>query len=290
MEFRDIQYFVAVAEELHFGRAARRLFIAQPPLSQRIGRLEEQLGYRLFTRTSRRVELTPQGRSLLAEAQSTLASVEAMQRDIDSALAGEVGSLRIAFTGSMLFEGLPAALRAFRAAVPEVEVDLIQMTPADQVAMIESRRIDVGIAWPSPESDLEAFPLEPIELLVAMPARTPTRHGGEPIELRSLADSHFLVTVGDGTDPSVIACRERGFEPTTSNPTTDMTSAVGLVGAGLGVALVPRNMSRLTLPNVTFRAVTPPVMAAPPTVMWRRDRASTVLNRFLRVVRPLLAG
>src|SRR5687767_2086529 len=173
MELRHLRYFVAVAEELHFGRAAVRLHVSQPPLSQQIKALEEELGVQLFQRTRRHVELTDAGRALLPEARAALEQAERAQRVAREAGAGARGRLVIGFVTSASYSVLPAAVRALRRAWPSVEVTLREMVPSAQLEALEWREIDVGLLRPPVDDarvEVEVVLEEP--LLVALPARS----------------------------------------------------------------------------------------------------------------------
>src|SRR5215470_3343253 len=148
MELRHLRYFVAVAEELHFGRAAIRLHMAQPPLSQQIRQLEQEIGVTLLNRTKRRVELTPAGRAFLEEARRTLAQAERSVRTAQRASRGETGFLAIGFVPTADLDVLPRVLRAWRRRCPDVEVELSALSPAQQVEALREGRIQVGILRP----------------------------------------------------------------------------------------------------------------------------------------------
>ncbi|HYB27665.1 MAG TPA: LysR substrate-binding domain-containing protein [Solirubrobacteraceae bacterium] len=264
MELRQLRYFVAVAEELHFRRAAERLHISQPPLSQQIRALEDELGFALLVRTRRRVELTPAGAAFLRDARTLLAELEgavATARRID---AGQTGRLRISFVGSALFSIVPGTVERFRRSRPGVEIELHERPTIDQLRAVRAGVSDVGLVRPPIEDDagLQVQTVLRERTVAALPAghelaalsRVPLRRlAAEPLVLfpRDQAPGfHDLLIdslAGAGAAPRVIQ-----YAP-------EMLTIMGLVAAGTGVSLVPASVSRLALEGVSYR----PVSGAP---------------------------
>ena len=281
MELRQLRYFIAVAEELHFRRAAERLHISQPPLSQQIRALEQELGFVLLTRTRRRVELTPAGAAFLRDARTLLAELEgavATARRID---AGETGRLRINFVGSALFSIVPGTVERFRRSRPGVALELHERATVDQLRAVRAGLADVGLVRPPIDDDAglrvqtvlrerttAALPAgHPLAALTRVPLR---RLAAEPLVLfpRDQAPGfHDLLIdalagagarVGGVGGPRIIQ-----YAP-------EMLTIIGLVAAGTGVSLVPESVKRLALEGVTYR----PVSGAPRSELVAITRAA----------------
>ncbi len=254
MELRHLRYFVTLAEELHFGRAAERLFIAQPPLSQQIQQLERELGVALFQRTSRRVQITPAGEAFLPEARLVLAGLETAAQAARRAARGDTGWLGIGFAASATYDLLPAVLHDFREAFPDVDLSLAELNAAEQLAALRERVIHVGLARP-PVEDAEvvvnAVLREPF--LVALPESHP-RAGETELPLADLAKEAF-VSFPERPTPSYAetvrrACEEAGFTPQVAQEVREMQTAISLVAAGLGIALLPASVALLPRPGL----------------------------------------
>lgn len=266
MELRHLRYFVAVAEECHFGRAAERLHIAQPPLSQQIKQLEAELGVQLLTRSTRRVELTPAGARYLERAREILARVDEAGDEAGRVAAGEVGHVTIGFTGSATYELLPTLTRALRTELPGVVLDLRgeQLTPSQVSGLLEGR-LDLGILRP-PVGDVEITvqTLRHEPLIAVLPDAHPLAVAPH-VTIADLRDepfvsypSHHRSVVYDAVQA---ACREAGFSPHCTE-VAETSTLVAFVAAGLGVALVPRSVQHLRITGATYR----PLAGTPPTV------------------------
>jgi DNA-binding transcriptional LysR family regulator len=275
VELRQLRYFVAVAEELHFRRAAARLHISQPPLSQQIARLEEELGCRLLNRTRRRVELTAAGEAFLRDARAMLAELDvavATTRRIDT---GQAGLLRVNFVGSALLSIVPGIVQRFRRGRPEVEIELRERSTVDQLRALSAGVVDVGLVRPPVEVEaglrtefvmrertVAAIPVgHPLARLRRVPLR---RLAAEPLVLfpREQAPGyHDLLTgrlAATGSSPQVVQ-----YAP-------EMLTIIGLVAAGIGVSPVAASVSRLALDGVTYR----PLSGAPDTQLVAVVRAA----------------
>jgi DNA-binding transcriptional LysR family regulator len=262
MELRHLRYFVAVAEELHFGHAAEHLHISQPPLSKQIRRLEAELGVELFWRNRRRVELTRAGRLLLANALPLLSEADRIQTLMRRAGQGMVGQLGVGFVGSASYEALPQILRAFRDRYPDVELNLDEQTTADQVELLREGRIDVGLVRPPvTDKSIKLTPLVTEQLIAALPDSHPlaarksiavSELSGEPFvclprRLRaSLYDDMFSV------------CRQAGFTPNVVQEAEEMQTIISLVSAGIGVSLAPAAVETFQRPHVVYRPLRGP--------------------------------
>jgi DNA-binding transcriptional LysR family regulator len=264
VELRQLRYFVAVAEELHFRRAAERLHISQPPLSQQIRALEEELGFPLLVRTRRRVELTPAGAAFLRDARAIVLELDgavAGARRID---AGQAGRLRINFVGSALFSIVPGTVERFRRSRPGVALELRERATVDQLRAVRAGVADVGLVRPPIEDDDElrvqtvlrertvaALPAHPLAALRRVPLR---RMAAEPLVLfpRDQAPGFHDLVIGALAGAG--AARAGG--PRVIQYAPEMLTIIGLVAAGTGVSLVPASVARLALDGVAYRPVT----------------------------------
>ncbi len=247
MELRHLRYFLAVAEELHFGRAAKRLHISQPPLSQQIKALEEELGVPLFARTQRKVELTQAGHLFLEEARLTLQQAERAQRVALEAHQGIRGRLRVGFVTSASYSILPVVIRRFRNDHPHITLELIEMIPSRQIAALESRDIDVGILRPPVKGtcmELQTILEEP--LVAALPADHP-KAGKKTLDLKLLSEESFVLFPrhhGPGIyDVIMAACNRAGFTPQVAYAPNEMQTILAYVAGGLGLSLVPQSLA-----------------------------------------------
>ena len=291
LELRQLRYFVAVAEELHFGRAATRLHMTQPPLSQTIQALEASLGTPLFARTNRSVALTPAGHALLPEARRLLQQAEGLPALAQRAAAGETGRLALAFVSTADYSVLPSLLRRFREAYPQVAIELREATSDLQQEDLLEGRIDAGLLIP-PLSDKTAEALhyqavlnEP--LVAALPQGLRTNRGA--LRLDRLRDQPLIIFprhIAPGLHDAILACfHEAGVTPRIAQEAIQMQTIVGLVSAGMGIALVPQSVSNLRRPGVEYRALAgkPPLVET--GLAWRRDNTQPVLHAFLDLLR-----
>ena len=293
MELRHLRYFIAVAEELHFGRAAERLFIAQPPLSQQIQQLERELGFLLFNRTQRRVELTAAGQLFLEEARELLSGLEKAVAASRRVARGEIGWLGIGFVGTATYEFLPAVLSEFRAHYPEVELVLRELVSAKQVQALRDRRIHVGLARPAVADECvisETLYQEP--LLAALPARHPLAQR-ERLTLAALATEPFILfprhPKPSYADFLVTICEEAGFTPHVVQEAAEIHTAISLVAAGLGVTLVPASVQSAHRDGIAYRRFEEPTPKTVLTAIHRVGETSPVVSAFLQAVRKITA-
>jgi DNA-binding transcriptional LysR family regulator len=291
-ETRQLRYFVAVAEALHFGRAATRLGIEQPPLSQQIRRFEQALGTPLFERTPRRrVQLTDAGRALLPEARRLLAELEHAAELTRRAGRGEVGQLAVGFTGTCAMSALlGATVRRFRSLYPGVALSLVGMHSAEQVQALRSGRLDVGLLRPpipDPGDDYELYRLPDEPVFAALPADHPAA-ATDPLPLQALRDQSFIMfpaSVGPGLHERLLGlCREAGFEPRIVQEAPEFTSIVGLVAAGLGVTLVPATMRALDLRGVVYRQLSDPEAKVALALVAPRSGGRGAAQRFVELM------
>lgn len=287
MELRHLRYFVALAEELSFTAAARRLNISQPPLSQQIRDLERELEVALFERTSRRVELTAAGAAFLGQARAILAQAEQAAQDIHAFGLGRAGMVRIATTGSVLLGPLAGLIAAFARAHPAIAVRLREMGPSEQIAAVKARRADVAfLRHPPRDDDLRVELAWPETVGVCLPAGHPltaaqvlplTALDGQDLISLRLRDSLYSQHLRD-------CCIRAGFTPRILHEVVESYSLTSLVASGLGLALVPECVRLLARPDVVYRPLEPPAPVADVAMVYRPDRSAAV-DRLLALAR-----
>ncbi|MGO9122675.1 MAG: LysR family transcriptional regulator [Desulfomonilaceae bacterium] len=291
MELRHLRYFVAVAEELHFGRAANRVGIAQPPLSKQIRQLEDEIGVKLFKRTKRSVSLTHAGETFLKEAHQALELSERAVRSARRADRGEIGRLVVSFVGSATYSFLPSALRSFRTRFPHVELFLRELTTYQQLDGLHRKAVDAGVVRPPIKDDalfIETLLQEPF--IVALP-------GGHALASRTSIPLQMLAPEGfvmfsrqQGTtfhDQVVSLCHQAGFSPNVVQEAVQIPTVLGLVSAGMGITLVPASIRKLQFAGVLYRDLAQVDRITELAMAYRRDDESPVLSAFLNVTREL---
>src|SRR5579871_5955585 len=251
VELRHLRYFVAVAEELHFGRAARRLHLSQPPLSQQIRKLEELLGYPLLARTSRAVKLTGAGEEFLERARSTLRKMDDDIEATRSTARGEAGSLSVGFIGSGMLTGLPAMLGLYRARFPKVRLQLREFHTSGIVRALREGGLDVGFLRDGgPTEGLEVETLFSEAFYAVLPARHPLAKASRQRSIRAsdLRNQPFVfLSPAAGRrafEKPVSLCEAAGFRPRVVQEAPQWLTIVRLVGAGLGVSIAPACVER----------------------------------------------
>jgi DNA-binding transcriptional LysR family regulator len=287
VELRHLRSFLAVAEELHFGRAAARLHISQPPLSQQIRRLEDEIGVRLFRRTNRRVQLTPAGRVFLAEARQTIASAERAVAAAQRVERGEIGELVVGYVPSATYGPLPDVIRVFRKRFPKVELKLRNLRSVHQSQALLERRIDVGLVRPhAADSRLVYETLWREPLVVALPSDHPLAHR-TAVDIADLASEIFLIAPAEDTvawhDEVLALCRRAGFTPRVDDGVSDVQAAIALVAAGLGIHPVAAALQRFRRRGVVYRPLRPRSLKIEMGLAWRRDDDSPLVQQFRRV-------
>lgn len=291
MELRHLRYFIAVAEELHFGRAAERLGISQPPLSQQIQALEEEIGARLFERTNRRVELTDAGRLFLDESRQVLAQVDKAVLLARRAHLGELGELKIGFTSSAPFTStIPSSIHAFRKAYPDVHLDLQEMSSRQVLKALLEESLQVGVIRPLALPDavhwVELF-REP--LVAVLRADHPLAAGSEDgLAIAALAEEPFVFfprSYGTGLYDQVIALtRQAGFSPRIAQEASEAMTIIGLVSAGLGVSILPASFRRTRVDGVVYRTLSDPEATTAVWLVRRQNEGSPLVLSFIDLV------
>lgn len=292
MELRHLRYFVTLAEELHFGRAAERLHIAQPPLSQQIRQLEKELGFELFHRTKRNVQLTEAGQVFLSEVQQILRQLQQAIQVGQQTSRGEVGQLVVGFVSSAAYNILPNILRQFRCCVPGVSLELHELTTDQQLDWLRSGRLDIGFVRPPVEENTFSWEIIFQEsLMVALP-ETHVLANQSDVCLTSLANEPFILfprILAPGLYDLIISlCQQAGFSPTVTQEAIQMQTIVSLVAAEMGVAIVPASLQNLQRTGVVYQNIqesTPKVAIA---MIWRRNQTSPTIQGFLKVVRQVI--
>lgn len=294
MELRQLHYFLAVAEELSFSQAARRLNMAQPPLTRQIRQLEQELGLQLFERNSRRVALTEVGEVFVKEARHILTQVEHSIQTAQRASRGEAGQLVVAFEGSSAYDIIPASLKHYREGFPDVELIVLGLTTDQQVEALHKGGIQAGFVVP-PLRQGEGLMVETVleePLVLALPEAHPLAAQAK-VKVRSLASEAFILgqrQTGCGWYDQVIAlCRRAGFSPRVAQEVSEMQVLLGLVAAGLGVTIVSGAARQFQRSGVVYRELQPASPEVSLAMAWREGDASVTLSAFLEIVRSVSA-
>ncbi|MGW1004727.1 LysR substrate-binding domain-containing protein [Streptomyces sp. NPDC002520] len=293
MELRHLTGFVAVAEELHFGRAAERLHMAQSPLSQQIRLLERDLGVRLFDRTTRSVRLTPAGRALLEPARHLLAEASAVRRTVQAAHLGEVGRVTVGFAGASSYAALPVLTRAVTSELPGIELALVGQTyTGEALGRIAEGSLDLGFVALPVRRGVSARLVRRERLVLAVPDSHPLADRTEVAfaELEREPFVTFPVARGSAVrEATVQACHDAGFAPRIVQEAPDSYNLLALVGAGVGVAVVVESARSIHLEHVVFRRLAgDDVPVLPIALGWRTGNHSAALQAVLRVAERVL--
>lgn len=291
MELRHLRYFVTVAEELHFGRAAERLHIAQPPLSQQIRQLEAELGFELFHRTKRNVQLTDAGQVFLGEVQQIMQQLQQAIQLGQQTSRGELGQLIVGFVSSAAYNILPNILRCFRHQIPGVSLELHELTTDQQLEWLRSGRMDVGFIRPPVAEDTLIWETVFQEsLMVALPE---THHLANQTEvnLSVLAHEPFILfprVLAPGLYDLIISlCQESGFSPHIAQEAIQMQTIISLVAADMGVAIAPASLQNLQRTGVVYQQIHPPTPKVTIAMIWRKHETSPSIQKFLQIVRQV---
>ncbi len=292
MELRHLRYFVAVATELHFGRAAEKLHISQPPLSMQIRALEDELGVSLLQRTRRHVSLTRAGQAFLQDAQQILERTEQAVLTARRAGRGEIGELAVGFISVADYNLLPLVLREFRRQYPMVTLTLKESTTDAQIADLMQGRIDVGFLLPPvSEPGIESVPILREPLIAALPERHPLANKRGAIALAALANAPFIITprhMAPGLYDDIVSfCHAAGFSPQVTQEAIQMQTVVSLVSAELGVALIPRSLENLQRTGVVYKPLKEQSPLSEIRLAWRSGDSLPALQLFLQLARQM---
>jgi DNA-binding transcriptional LysR family regulator len=294
VELRHLRYFIAVAEELNFSRAAQRMHMAQPPLSAAIRQLERDLGVDLFLRTTREVKLTDAGRAFLAGARRTLADAERAAEDAKRAAAGELGRLRIAYSWSTRFETLPALGRAFRAGHPGVELLAQELWNARMPAAFATGSIDIALSLcPEIAAELELAPIR-TERLVALLPQAHRLAREQAIPLSALADQQFVLFPREIAprlyDAFMAIYRRAGFEPRVRHESFHTGWDLGVLAEIPAAAIAPQTVAGGLPDGIVAVALSEPTDALETCLVWRADDRSPAVAAFVAVARSALGA
>lgn len=291
IETRLLRSFLVVAEELHFGRAADRLHLTQPPLTRQIQQLEEELGgIPLFDRSRRRIALTDAGRAMVEEAHGVLDRLDRAVAHTRSIARGEAGRLRIGFISTANYSVLPRLLKSFTGRFPAVRVELHESTEDEQIEGLREGSLDVGVLIPSVRDDsLEGVDLYREPLVAVLPRGHPLGRTRGALAARSIRDETFVLfprALAPSLHDAILGyARRAGFSPKIGQEARQMQTIIGLVAGGLGVSFVPACMQELRRSDVVYKKLAP----APPEVttrlVWPRARRSAVLESFVAAAR-----
>jgi DNA-binding transcriptional LysR family regulator len=290
LDIKPLRYFVTLAETRHFGRAAARLNLSQPPLSRQLAALEASLDVRLLERNSRTVALTPAGERFLADAKGILAAVEQAGRNARAVARGEAGALSVGFTMYAAYSVIPAYARAFGNTWPDVALQLREVVSHDLVAQVLDGRIDAAVVMAGGRyGELSSRVVVREPLCVALSRHHP-RARARRLRIGQLAGEPFVMTASEAA-PALRAsidalCRQAGFEPTVHLEVQLQQTVLNLVDEGVGVALVPASMRKSRLPGVVFR----PLAEAPLSelvLLWSSRNSNPCLAHFLALAAPV---
>ena len=290
-EIWQLRYFVAVAETLHFGRAAERLHISQPPLSRAIRSLEAALGAELFARTKRRVELTPAGAQLLEEARRILMQLERATHQVQAVASGEQGRLRLGFVSLADYGVLPGLLKAFKSAKPGVSLALREMLSPEQAAALSAGELDFGLLLPPVAGELEHIVVQSECFVAALPARHSLARGRGKLAMRELEGEAFVMVpreIAPGLYDIVTGLAARaGFSLQIAQEAIQMQTVVSLVSSGLGVAIVPASIANLGRRGVVYREIADTHPRLDVWLAWRRSPLGVNARDFLAHARRI---
>jgi DNA-binding transcriptional LysR family regulator len=284
MELRHLKYFIAVAEDLHFGRAAERLHIAQSALSQQILSLESELGISLLYRTKRQVQLTTAGVAFLEDARSILVQAGRAVERSQRVARGEIGQVRIGFTILSLHSVLPLILQSFRQSYPEVQITLHEMTTQAQLEALRTEQIDVGFLHPPvPDTNLELANLKTETMWVVLSSQHPLAHR-QRLTLRSLCHSPLIIHPRpEGVvlyDQILQLYDQVNCSPTIVQEATTSPTRIGLVAAGLGITFVPESLCALNYPGVVYKKLSGAMPQLAYAIAWQRENIMPLIQYF----------
>jgi DNA-binding transcriptional LysR family regulator len=288
MELRHLRYFIAVADELSFSRAAERLRIAQPPLSQQIQALEAELGLKLFDRKKRPLQLTLAGQEFLEEARSILVQLEQSVHKAQRIHQGDLGCLTVSFISSIANSILPDILRQFRENHPSIKLILQEESTAFQIQRLRDRKTDVIFAYQYNEiveaSDLSIISLIQEPLVIVLPEKHPLSSQSE-ISFTDLSNEEFIMplhrVVAGLPEQIYYLCSQVGFIPKVAQEAVFMVTILGLVSAEIGISILPASVQNLRRKGVVYRPIQEQTLTTQLAAVWLHDNTSPILKKFL---------
>lgn len=289
MELRHLRYFVTVAEEMHFGRAAKRLNMAQPPLSKQIQQLERELDVLLFHRIKRRIELTDAGKVLVEKANQILSQVDKACQLTRQVYRGEAGQLIIGFTGSTMYN-LQPILQSYRAKFPSVDVVLRRLGTSDQVQALHEGLIHVGLLITPIESKLlNVLPIMKQRFVAALPKSHPLATKTTPLQVQELENESFIMTPRRAGpvyyDTMVSICQQAGFVPQITLEAHELETIVSFISAGMGVSLIPRLFQTLQVEGVLYKELQDVDTTLETSIAWRTDETTHTVDIFVNLIK-----
>ncbi|THU05035.1 LysR family transcriptional regulator [Lampropedia puyangensis] len=292
MDLRLLRYFIALAEEVHFGRAAQRLAISQPPLSVAIRQLEQALNAQLFMRSSKEVRLTPAGEHLLPRARQLLEDSRQLAAQVHNVAIGQGGHLRVGFVASSIYRGLPQAILRFQASLPKVQLDITELNTSEQVTAVSAGRLDMGLIHASPlPSNLQSCVLEKESFVCCLPV-THSLSQHPSIDLANLAGEQLILFSRQASpayhEQVLGLLRGSGVEPAHVHEVRHWLTVVALVSRGIGVALVPHAMSRTRLPGTVFRPLVGRHPLSTSLAIWRKGPPNALIASFTHALQAEL--
>jgi DNA-binding transcriptional LysR family regulator len=289
MELRQLHYFLAVAEELNFSRAAERLRITQPPLSMQIQNLEKELGFPLFYRNNRHVELTDAGNVFRKDVQNIMDQLQRAAERARRTHHGEIGTLKVGFVGSATYDILPAVLREFRRSHPEVEVQLFELSTPAQIHMLYEDKIDVGVLRPPVDNDAICTEIVSVApCVLAVPKQHPLLERNN-LSVAAIRPYPFVMlspkTWAGLYDEVLKLCN-----PTIRQEALEFQTVIGLVAAGMGIAVVPQSAMNLHTQDVVYLRLNSELPLAPMAISWKRNNQSLLVRTFVNMAKAAGAG
>lgn len=286
VDIRQLNYFIAVAEERHFGRAASRLLMAQPPLSQQIRQLEDQLGVKLLNRTTRRVDLTPAGQLMLDRGRHIINDLGALEADVVQVGQGATGVLRVGFSGSATYGVMPQIARVAKQILPGLSLSLQgeMLTPAMEAGLRDGTLDAAFLRPPITSDEINTQTVTHDRLIVALPSNSPLAVE-RPVAVNELREQKFITYGNESVIHRMTAdmCRKAGFKQRITQRVGETSTMLAFVAAGGGVAVMPSNVQSFHLDGVYYREIEDPP-SVDLAVAWMRGNRSTLLKNFLNVV------
>jgi DNA-binding transcriptional LysR family regulator len=294
MELRHLRYFVAVAEELHFGRAARRLGISQPPLSQQIRVLEKDLGVPLFDRTRQGVQLTPTGQAMLADAYRLLEQAERVRSIAARTEQAAAATLHVGCLSSVFFGLLPPLVARLRARHPEIDLALVDVETTTGIEALSRGTLDVAIVRPERvAAPLRSQAILRDRMMLAIPEGHPLAKR-KRVALKSLEGEPLVAFARRNLprryDEIIAQCLKAGFSPNLAYHSTSIPSQIGCVACSLGIALVPTSVRDWKVPGVVYRDLDPPIALPDLQIVWNASKPSDAVLRFVEAGRQAFAA